>query len=115
MTINFTFTTIAIAIGKLFILMLAGYILYRIKLINEEFVNKLSQLLVKVIFPALIISKTIQNFSFTAYKYWWTLPLAAILFSLVGMAIGSVVYKFFRGFDSKKEFICSCGIPLIFA
>jgi len=109
MTINFTFATIAIGIGKLFVLMLAGYILYHIKLIDEKFVDRLSQLLVKVIFPALIISKTIQNFSFTAYTYWWMLPVAAIIFSLTAMAIGSVVFKSFRGFSSRKEFICSCG------
>ncbi len=109
MAITFTFSTIAIAIGKLFILMLTGAMLYHIGLVNEKFVDRLSQLLVRIIFPALIISKTVQNFSFTAYEYWWTFPLAAILFSLVGMAIGGVAFKAFKNFDSKKEFICSCG------
>ena len=109
MEIQFTFYTIAIAIAKLFVLMLIGYVLYRQRLINDEFTDILSLLLVRVVFPALIISKTITHFSFAEYACWWFLPLAAIVFSLAGMLIGAVIYGFLKGFKSRREFMCSCG------
>jgi predicted permease len=109
MEIYLPFHIIAATIGKLFILMFAGYMLHRMKLIDDKFVDMLSLLLMRVIFPALIISKTISHFSFAGYAYWWALPLCAIGFSLAGMAIGTTVFKFLKKFASKKEFICACG------
>ncbi|MGB2630323.1 MAG: AEC family transporter [Candidatus Omnitrophota bacterium] len=109
MGLNLSFNVIVLAIGKLFILTLAGYILHRMKFISDEFVDTLSRLLVYLIFPALIMSKTITHFSFTEYAYWWFLPLCAIVFCLAGMAIGWVLFAFLKNFGSKKEFMCACG------
>jgi len=109
MELNYTFYTIALAISKLFILMAAGYILYRFRFIDDKFTDTLGLLLIRVIFPALIISKTVSHFSFTEYPYWWFLPLAAIMFSLTGMLMGWVISGFFRGFSAKKEFMSSCA------
>jgi predicted permease len=109
MEIQLSFDIIIATIGKLFILMLVGYLLHKMRLISDEFVNMLSLLLVRVIFPALIISKTINHFSFSGYAYWWVLPLCAMAFSLTGMAIGWLVFKFLKGFNSEKEFMCACG------
>ncbi len=109
MEIYLPFPTIVATIGKLFILMLAGYMLHRMKLISDEFVDTLSLLLVRLIFPALIISKTISHFSFSGYAYWWVLPLCAMAFSLVALAIGGFVFKFLKNFGSRKEFMCSCA------
>ena len=109
MEIYLPFSTIMATIGKLFILMFAGYMLHRMKLINGEFVDTLSLLLVRLIFPALIISKTISHFSFSGYAYWWILPLCAMAFSLLALAIGGFVFKFLKNFDSRKEFMCSCA------
>ena len=109
MEIQFTFYTIAIAVVKLFILMLVGYVLHRLKFIDDKFTDMLSLMLVRVVFPALIISKTITHFSFTEYDYWWILPLSAIAFCLVGMIMGMVVYRFLKGFRSRREFICACA------
>lgn len=109
MEVQFTFYAIATGVIKLFILMLLGYIIYRAKLIDDEFVDKLSLLLIRVIFPALIISKTITYFSFTEYRYWWVLPLSAVVFSLFGMAIAALVFRFLKGFRSRREFMCAGG------
>ena len=105
MEIQLSFDIIISTIGKLFILMLVGYMLHKMKLINDEFVDKLSLLLIRVIFPALIISKTINHFSFSGYTYWWVLSLCAIGFCLGGVAIGWIVLKFLKNFNSKKEFL----------
>ena len=113
MEIQFTVHTIVLAIIKLFVLMLGGYFLYQFKVINDEFVDRLSAVLVKLIFPALIISKTITYFSFADYHDWWILPCFAVIFSIVGMFIGKIVFSFLKRsddtFTSQKEFITSCG------
>ncbi len=109
MELQFTFIAIEAAIIKLFVLMLTGFFLFRSKMINEKFVDQLSLLLVSIIFPALIISKTITHFSFSEYSFWWTLPVAAIIFSLVGMLMGEIIHKFIGKTVPLKEFVCACG------
>ncbi len=107
MDIQITFYAIASSIIKLFILMLVGYILCLRKIIDDKFVDTLSLLLVRVVFPALIISKTVTHFSFIEYPLWWVLPLSAILFSAIGALLGMIIYPVLRNFNSQKEFICS--------
>ena len=111
MEVNFTFAAVAAGVSKIFILTFLGYLFYRIKLVDDPFVDKLSQILVKVIFPSLIISKTITNFSFSEFSFWWLLPLLAAVFSLSGMAIGAFALKArpLKAFKSKREFMSSAG------
>ena len=109
MEFYFTFHTIVLAIAKLFVLMFVGYYLYRRKFIDDKFTDMLSLVLVRALIPALIISKITDHFSFTEYPRWWLFPLAAIIFSLVGMGMGWIGVRFFPGFKSSKEFICSCA------
>jgi predicted permease len=109
MEIQLTFYTIITAIVKLFILMLTGYALRYLKFIDDKFTDMLSLTLIRVLFPALIISKTVAYFSFAEYDYWWFLPICAIVFCLAAMAIGAFVYRFLKGFKARREFMCSCG------
>lgn len=110
MEFNLTFYTILASIAKLFILMFIGYIIYNRGLIDEKFTDMLSRLLVFILFPALIISKIINHFSFSEDHSWWFLPLAAIIFSVLSMTLGAVIYRvFLKGADIRKEFIASCG------
>ncbi|MFH1395601.1 MAG: AEC family transporter [Candidatus Omnitrophota bacterium] len=109
MEMNFSFYVIAGSIVKLFILMLIGYFLYQRKVLNDKFVDTLSLLLVRVVFPALIISKTITHFSFSEYEFWWFLPLTAVIFTAAGILLGSLIYPFLKNFNSQKEFLCGCA------
>jgi malate permease and related proteins len=120
MDIQFTFVGIVAAVVKLLMLALAGYVLRHRNIINDKFSDTLSDILVKLIFPALIIHKTVSNFSFSDFPFWWILPAAAVVFSLVGMALGAGVFSLFSkggasGEDTgfvkkpKREFIAGCG------
>jgi predicted permease len=109
MELNFTFLTISSAVIKLFILMSAGYILCALKVIDEKFTDTLGMLLVRVIFPALIISKIITDFSYADYRNWWVFPLLAVIFAAAGMLIGVLARFLFKGIGPEKEFIASCG------
>ncbi len=109
MELQYTFLSISTAIIKLFMLMLIGYVMSHRKIVGDKFVDTLSQVLVRVIFPALIITKTIKHFSFAEYGDWWVLPLSAVLFSATGMAIAAGVLRLFKGFSSGKEFMTGCA------
>ncbi len=118
MDFNFSFQIISFSILKLLIVMSVGYLLYYFSFINDDFIDTLSLILIRVIFPALIVSKTIDNFDPLRFAYWWALPLGAIAFSLIGVMFISAGFKFFPGIKNKKEFICcstfqNCGyLPL---
>lgn len=107
MDVNITFYAVSLAIIKLFILALIGYLLRLRNVIDDKFVDTLSLLLVRGIFPALIISKTVTHFNFIAYPLWWIFPLAAILFSALGAGIGLVIRPFLKNRASGKEFVAS--------
>lgn len=109
MEINFTFATIAEAILKLFVLVFSGAFLRWRNIIDDSFTDRLSQVLVKMIFPALIFTRTVTNFSFSDFSFWWALPLAAVVFSLSGMALGLIVHTLIRGRVPKNEFMAGCG------
>ncbi|MBD3378857.1 MAG: hypothetical protein GF408_00120 [Candidatus Omnitrophica bacterium] len=109
MELQYTFATISLAIAKLFVLMLIGYLVYHFKLIGSDFLDTLSLLLVRLIFPALIISKTVTNFGFDMFPLWWAFPLAAMAFSVAGMLMGGAVFKLIGGDASGAEFSASCG------
>jgi malate permease and related proteins len=120
MEIYFSFSDIVYAIAKLFLLIVAGYVLRHRNIIDDKFTDTLSDVLVRVMFPALIIHKTVSIFSFSDFPYWWVLPIVAVVFSLSGMVLGRVVFSFFssqRIFTKdndttkapKREFIAGCG------
>jgi malate permease and related proteins len=109
MEIQFTFVTIVAAIIKLFVLVILGYLLYRRKIMDDRFTDMLSLLLIRIIFPALILAKTTTYFSFSAFSYWWLLPLASMFFSVTGVVLGFAVYPLLGGRAPKNEFVASCG------
>ncbi|MBU1783963.1 MAG: AEC family transporter [Candidatus Omnitrophica bacterium] len=100
---------IVATMAKLCILVVAGYVIYHRKIVNDKFVDMLSQLLIRVIFPCLIVNKTILNFSFSEYENWWLLPVCALLFSLFGMLLGALVLRSFKAPRPEKEFLCAAG------
>jgi len=109
MIIEYSFSTIALAIVKLFILIAIGYVIYYRKIIDERFLDVLSQLLVRIIMPCLIISKTISHFSPSDFTFWWLLPLVAVLFPAAGMILAWVSSRFGRRGMPWKEYLCSVG------
>lgn len=120
MEIHFTFFEITSAVVKLLVLAFSGYVLRHRGIIDGKFTDNLSTILVKLIFPALIIHKTVSNFSFNDFPFWWILPIVAVVFSVSGMGLGRIVFHFLSpsrkhrgsssdGYQSKREFIAGCG------
>ncbi len=109
MEVYLSFHAIAATMAKLYILVAIGYVIYYRRIVSDKFVDTLSQLLIRVIFPCLIVNKIVLNFSFSEYKNWWLLPVCALFFSLFGMLLGALVFRSFRAPCPRKEFLCTTG------
>lgn len=109
MEIYLPFEVIAIAIIKLFVLMAVGYFLYFKRVMNDVFLDKLSLLLVNVLFPCLIFHRIVSSFRFDLFAGWWMLPVCGAALSLVGVFIGFIVNRTILRFPFEKEFMCSTG------
>jgi len=97
------------AIGKMIVLILLGFILYRQKILTSSRSDFLSFSLIRVFFPILIFVKIATNFSYSEFPNWWHLPLLSMGYNIGGMLIGYIVFRlFFKGKD-LEEFICSSG------
>lgn len=107
MDLYFNFYDTSTAVIKMMFLVITGFIVFRFNIIDEIFLTKMSALLINILFPALIMYKTVTNFNFGAFPLWWLVPLVSGLFSLGGMIIGLLIFKLARFSRDKDEFICS--------
>jgi len=86
-----------------------GYFLFYKKIVDDRFVDALSLLLIRVLFPCLIMAKTVTHFNFSEYSLWWLMPVLAVFFSLIGMAISAISLKFLPNIAYKREYMVSVG------
>ncbi|PIU41169.1 MAG: hypothetical protein COS99_07465 [Candidatus Omnitrophica bacterium CG07_land_8_20_14_0_80_42_15] len=105
----YSFNSISLGIFKVLILMLIGYSIHAAKLIKEEGIEALSNILLWVCFPALMIAKITSSFIPSAFPGWWLLPIAAIAMSSLGLAVGYLFQKPIKNFNSRKEFMSACA------
>jgi len=94
---------------KLFLIMGVGYLIRQIKLINKKGIDIISQVLLWLVLPALIVSKTTSVFDPVRFRMWWALPIAAFIMFFMTMGIASLLVRPFKDFTSRKEFVFSCS------
>jgi len=93
------------AVTQIFILGAFGFVLVRKGIINQEGLSTISRLVVEVIFPILIFSRLVKNFSFQAYPHWWMMPLLSMAIMLVGFIIGGIFLAFIKGNTARHQFL----------
>ena len=76
----------------MFILMTAGYILYKAKVITNACSRELSKMLITVVIPCVIIQSYAVPFSSEKFRYLLMAGSAAAISLVVAMAICHVVY-----------------------
>jgi predicted permease len=87
-----TFLSVFQGIAKIFIIAgIAGILVWR-KVIKQSFIDGLSNIMVYAFLPAMIFSTIISGFNPQQEKYWWTLPLAAIIITLAGLGISALTF-----------------------
>ena len=108
--------TIVQQVSIMYVLMAIGFVVYRKKLINEEGTKQLSNLLVWVINPLIMVTRYQMEFSMIKLKELGISFVVSLGAMLLGFLIGKIVFKkeqrinkFAIGF-ANAGFI---GIPLV--
>lgn len=108
--------TIVQQVSMMYVLMAIGFVVYRKKLINEEGTKQLSNLLVWVINPLIMLTRYQMEFSMIKLKELGISFVVSLGAMLLGFLIGEIVFKkeqrinkFAIGF-ANAGFI---GIPLV--
>ena len=88
-----SFLTLLNQVGSMFVMMLVGYVVYQAKLVNDESVAHLSNVVLYVAAPALTIVSLQEKFDFQLFiNAGW-----AFLLSCVVMGIGAIVSQVVYG------------------
>ena len=99
------FKITGIAMAQIFILGGLGYVLVKKSMLSHAGLEALSRLVIQVIFPALILTQMLTNFSFTLYPAWWIYPLISLMITTIGLLVGWALLKFLKAKTHKLQFL----------
>lgn len=97
------FATLFFNVFTVFLMMLPGYIIIKKSVIPESALKYLSQIIIKVFYPALIFSSITRNYTIKGIISSWQLPLAIFLFCIIGLLIGLIYNGFFKHDDVMRR------------
>ena len=100
---NFKITVLAMV--QIFILGSVGYVLVKKNMLSAGGLEALSRLVIQVIFPALILSQMLQNFSFSLYPSWWIYPLISLTITIFGLVVGLLLLKLIKLKTHRLQFL----------
>ncbi|MCG2713836.1 MAG: AEC family transporter [Candidatus Omnitrophica bacterium] len=103
------FKITGLAISQIFILAALGFFLVKKTLLSSAGLDALSRLVIQVIFPALIFTQMLQNFSFNLYPNWWIFPLISLAITALGLIVGVLLLKFLRLKTGRLQFLSLVG------
>lgn len=103
------FKITSLAMAQIFILGALGFFLVKKSVLSYCGLEALSRLLIQIIFPALILSQMLKNFSFSLYSNWWMLPLISLAITVSGLGTGFILLKFAGQKAHKLQFLSLVG------
>ncbi|MFA5350697.1 MAG: AEC family transporter [Candidatus Omnitrophota bacterium] len=103
------FKTTGLAMAQIFFLGALGYIFVKKNILSHAGLDALSRLVIQVIFPALIFTQLLANFSFDLYPNWWIFPLISLVITFAGFIVGWLLLKTFRLKTHKLQFLSLAG------
>jgi len=99
------FKITGLAMSQIFILGALGYLLVKKNILSHAGLDSLSRLVIQVIFPALILTQMLKNFSFSLYPAWWIFPLSSLAITATGLITGWLLLKFLKAKTHKLQFL----------
>jgi len=99
------FKITGLAMAQIFLLGGLGYLLVKRNMLSHAGLDALSRLLIQIIFPALILSQMLKNFSFSLYPGWWIFPLISLVITAIGLIVGWLLLKLSRLKTDKLQFL----------
>ncbi len=103
------FKITGLAMAQIFLLGGLGYIFVKKNILSHAGLDALSRLVIQVIFPALIFTQLISNFSFSLYPDWWIFPLISLIITAAGLIAGWLLLKLLRLKTHKLQFLSLVG------
>lgn len=94
----------------LLLMAVAGYALNRLKMIDKSFNRQLSQTLINVFYPSLIIHLMVSNFTPASLREYWVMPVALIFILCAGWTLGLLTRGFLknRAEETKRCYHFTC-------
>jgi predicted permease len=102
-TLTTTAITTAAAILKIFFVVAVSGFLVRRGVLTDAMVTALSRATIILFLPCLIIDKIVGHLSPAEDPLWWTLPLAAVVMVLAGLAAAALL--FLRELPAKRNML----------
>jgi len=99
----------SVAMSQIFFLGALGYILVKKDILSHSGLDALSRLVIQVIFPALIFTQLLQNFSFSLYSNWWIFPFVSLIITAAGLIVGWFLLKLLSIKAHKLQFLSLVG------
>jgi len=107
----------------LILLLLAGYVLYRTKLLDVAFNRQLSQVILNVFYPCLIIYSILHNFTWETLLHNWVMPVGMVFILTTGWVVGLLTMPLLKRHpDNTKRcyhFVCMTNnyafLPILMA
>lgn len=99
------FKITSLAMAQIFILGVLGYYLVKKNILSHSGLEALSRLVIQIIFPALIITQLLANFSFSLYPNWWIFPLISLAITLASLVLGVILLKLAKLKNNKLQFL----------
>ncbi|MCG8431224.1 MAG: AEC family transporter, partial [Candidatus Omnitrophica bacterium] len=104
-----SFKITSLAVMQIFLLGAIGFVLVKRSVLGEACLGTISRLAIEVALPAMIFSKLIRNFSFSAYPGWWVFPLMSFGMTAAGFALGALFGGFLKDRTEKLQFMNLAG------
>jgi len=94
----------------IFLMIFAGYLVRRNKLVDETFNRQLSLLLINIFYPALILSSMVRNYTIETLLTNWTLPVGAAMIMCTGWALGRLTMPWLQQHPEsfRRTFLYQC-------
>lgn len=93
------------AVVQIILLGAVGYFLMKRKILGDAGLDILSRIVVEITLPLLIFCQLIRDFRFDLYPNWWMFPLASVLITVTGLAIGYIFVGLIKGAKHKWQFL----------
>jgi malate permease and related proteins len=109
-------STIVGQISMMYVLMVIGFVVYRKELINEEGTKQLSNLLVWVINPLIMLTRYQMNFSMDKLIDLGISFIVSLFAMLIGFLVGKIIFKKEQKIDKFAIGFANAGfigIPLV--
>lgn len=103
------FKITGLAMAQIFILGALGYVLVKKNILSHAGLDALSRLVIQIVFPALIFTQLLRNFSFSLFPNWWIFPLTSFLITTSGLAVGFCLLKLIKLKKHKLQFLSLVG------